>query len=201
MTPGRRLVLVACGAILGAFGAATALADDWDQRARIGFAIAEQQGITLDRDRPAEGVGSYLVSSNSCNDCHTWPNFVAGGNPYARQPKQFNIANFLAGGRLFVLPSGGVCSANTTPAPGTHKAAGLSRADFIYLMRTGCDPQDSNFRDPAKCGLLQVMPWPQYQDMTQRDLSAVYSFLSALPHAEVGSAAQCSPNPQGVAAE
>jgi hypothetical protein len=68
-------------------------------------------------------------------------------------------------------------------------------------MRTGCDPRDANFRDPQACELLQVMPWPQYQEMTKQDLNAIYSFLSALPHAKPGAAKQCVPDKQGIADE
>ena len=86
-----------------------------------------------------------------------------GGDPFSRQPKQVNTSSFLAGGRAFVLPTETVCSRNITPAPGTHMPAGLSRADFLYVMYTGCDPQDANFRDPQACELLQVMPWPNFR--------------------------------------
>ncbi len=30
-------------------------------------------------------------------------------------------------------------------------------------------------------GLLQVMPWPVYGKMTDRDLIAIYEYLSAIP--------------------
>jgi hypothetical protein len=190
-----------CILIFGCLAAGNTSANDLDRRVEIGFQIAEQQGINLNRDNPAEGLGSYMVISLGCNDCHTWPNFVSGGDPFSRQPKQYNIANFLAGGRVFALPGENVCSANITPAPGTTKPAGLSQADFLYVIRTGCDPQDANFRDAQSCGLLQVMPWPGFQNMKQQELTAIYSFLSALPHAEPSGAAQCVPNPQGVAGE
>ena len=46
---------------------------------------------------------------------------------------------------------------------------------------------------PANClpfpfngDLLQVMPWPTYANMTDRDLLAIYTYLSAIP---------CSPGP------
>lgn len=185
--------------ILGCVVATTGFAEDLDSRAEIGFSIAEQQGIALDRGNPAQGLGSYLVNAAGCNDCHTWLNFAAGGDPYSRQPKQLNIANFLAGGRLFALPTENVCSRNITPEPGTHKPAGLSRAEFQYVFKTGCDPQEANFHDPETCGLLQVMPWPQYRDLKPQDVNAIYSFLSVLPHAEPGAAAQCVPEAQGVA--
>jgi hypothetical protein len=199
------LATTAAIAILGCFTAQSSFADDHDRqrsagddhnsRVEAGFEIAEQQGIILNRDSPAVGLGSYIVNTAGCNDCHTQPNFAPGGDPFARQPKQYNVASYLAGGRSF----GPICSRNITPAPGTHKAAGLSRADFLYLIKTGCDPQGTNFRDPGTCELLQVMPWPLLRDMTRQDLSAVYSYLSALPHADPGADAQCVPEPQGIA--
>ena len=54
------------------------------------------------------------------------------------------------------------------------------------------------------CELLQVMPWPNYQDMRRRDLTAIYAYLSALPHADPISPSPpggCTPDPQGVAGE
>lgn len=191
---------VATGVLfLGGVAATAGFAEDRDSRSEIGFSIAEDQGIALDRDNPAQGLGSYLVNAAGCNDCHTWLNFADGGNPYIRQPKQTNIANFLAGGRLFALPTENVCSRNITPEPGTHKPAGLSRAEFQYVLKTGCDPQEANFHDPGSCGLLQVMPWSNYQDLKSQDINAIYAFLSVLPHTEPGPAAQCVPAPQGVA--
>jgi hypothetical protein len=62
--------------ILGCPVAGPAAADDLESRAEIGFRIAEQRGITLDRDKPAQGLGSYLVNASGCNDCHTWPNYA-----------------------------------------------------------------------------------------------------------------------------
>ena len=151
-------------------------------RVEIGFAIADQQGIVLDHDNPMQGLGSYLVNANnSCNDCHTQPNYQPGGDPYSRQPKQVPLANYLAGGRLFAIPAGNFCSRNITPAPDTNLPAGLSRADFLYVMHTGCDPQDEDFRNRQTCDLLQVMPWPHYQDMKSQELNAIYSYLAALP--------------------
>jgi hypothetical protein len=176
-----------------------------DRRVKIGFDIAAQQKISLDSDDPAVGLGSYLVNAMGCNDCHTWPNYAPGGDPYSRQPKQVPLANYLGGGRLFTLPTEDVCSRNITPAPHTNWPAGLSRPDFFYVLRTGCDPQDPNFRDPQKCELLQVMPWPNYQEMKKKDLAAIYSYLSALPYADPSplgkSSGGCPPASQGVAGE
>ena len=41
-------------------------------------------------------------------------------------------------------------------------------------MRTGKDPDN-----PGQ--VLQVMPWPVYQTMSDHDLRAVYEYLSAIP--------------------
>ena len=41
--------------------------------------------------------------------------------------------------------------------------------------------------DPHEPGeIVQVMPWPVYRYMTDKDLRAVYTYLSSLPHAEAG---------------
>lgn len=186
----------------------SALSDDGDQgprvdrRIKVGFDIADQQGIALDHNIPALGLGSYLVTALGCNDCHTWPNYAANGNPYNRQTEQVNIANYLAGGRLFAFPTENVCSRNLTPAPGKDLPAGLTRGEFKYVIRTGCDPQDANFNDPQSCGLLQVMPWPALRaTLRQNELDAIYDYLSAIPTADPTAppAGQCTPDPQGVA--
>jgi hypothetical protein len=40
-------------------------------------------------------------------------------------------------------------------------------------MRTGINPDDGH--------ILQVMHWPDFQDMTDQDFRAIYEYLSALP--------------------
>jgi hypothetical protein len=50
-------------------------------------------------------------------------------------------------------------------------------------MRTGIDMKNAH---PHISPLLQVMPWPVYQEMTERDLRAMYEYLRAIPHAEPG---------------
>ena len=173
-----------------------------DPRVKIGFDIAASQHITLDQDMPSLGLGSYLVTVSNCNDCHTQPNFAPDGNPYIRQPKQVNLDNYLAGGRIFPTPTGNFCSRNLTPAPGTSRPAGLTREEFIYVIRTGCNPQDDNFNDPKTCSLLQVMPWPNFGvALGRRELIAIYDYLSVLPHKDPGTLAQCIPAQQGVAAQ
>jgi hypothetical protein len=181
--------------------AGTALADDLsrDLRVQKGFAIAASQHITLDQDVPSQGLGSYLVTVSSCNDCHTQPSYAPGGSPFLRQAKQVNLSNYLAGGNLFTTPAGNFCSANITPQQGTGLPAGLTRDQFVHVIKTGCDPQAENFNDSQTCGLLNVMPWPNFQNYRINEISAIYDYLSALPHTEIGAGAACTPDPQGVA--
>src|SRR5215468_10964586 len=39
------------------------------------------------------GLGSYLVNTTGCNDCHTHPNWALGGNPFLGQTKQSILQN------------------------------------------------------------------------------------------------------------
>jgi hypothetical protein len=58
---------------------------------------------------------------------------------------------------------------------------------FKRVIRTGVDLGKIPPNVPsADHDLLQVMPWPVYQDMTDHDLLAIYKYLSAIPHAEPG---------------
>jgi hypothetical protein len=63
------------------------------------------------KNRALVDLGSYLVNTTGCNDCHTAPNWAIGGNPYKREPEQINAAGYLAGGRDF----GGAWSLRTSP--------------------------------------------------------------------------------------
>jgi hypothetical protein len=49
-------------------------------------------------------------------------------------------------------------------------------------MRTGRDLRNRLPHVPSQENdLLQVMPWPVFQDMTGRDLRAIYEYLRAIP--------------------
>jgi hypothetical protein len=121
------------------------------------------------------GLGSYLVNSTGCNDCHTHPNWAVNHNPYMGQPKQINTAAYLSGGRQFLKSDGSVLvtSANITPDMMTGRPAGLTLREFLYALQTGHDPKDGD--------ILQVMPWPLYQWKTDRELKAMYEYLRIIP--------------------
>lgn len=142
-----------------------------ESRIQRGFAIAPVSLNLQGKNRALVGLGSYIVNAQGgCNDCHTHPSYAPGGDPFLGQPEQINTAQYLAGGRVF----GPFVSANITP-DATGKPAGLTLGEFRDLLRTGHDPDDL----PGV--LLQVMPWPVYGKMTDRDLHAIYEYLRAIP--------------------
>lgn len=148
------------------------------QRIEQGFRIAPVELTYDEEDRKFVGLGSYLVNAVSgCSDCHTNPNYAPGGDPYRNQPKMVNSKNYLAGGRSF----GPFISRNLTPENGLPE--GHTFKEFKLIMRTGIDLDKAH---PQYGPLLQVMPWPAYQDMSDRDLRAIYEYLKAIPPADPG---------------
>jgi hypothetical protein len=150
-----------------------------ESRIRQGFAITPLP-ITLAGKNPAlVGLGSYLVNAVSeCGDCHTKvPAYLPGGNPFLGQPKQINPVIYLRGGRPFpaVDPTGVENPIVSRPLrPENGLPAGLTLDQFVDVMRNGTD-----YDHPGR--LLQVMQWPIFQNMTDRDLLAIYMYLSTLP--------------------
>jgi hypothetical protein len=141
-----------------------------NQRARIGLRISPVSLYLRHKSRTAVGYGSYLVNAiGGCNDCHTSPPYANGGDPYQGQTKAINSGAYLAGGQCF----GPIVSANITP-DSNGLPAGLTLDEFIQTLKTGIDPREPN-------SILQVMPWPTYQNMTRSDLKAIYIYLTAIP--------------------
>ncbi len=152
--------------------------DDSESKIQAGFNYARTQGITLtltNKNRALVGLGSYLVNAvGGCNDCHTAPPFTSDPYAYLGAPKQVNVACYLAGGTPFGPPGPGTpVSRDITPWE-DGKPAGLTLEQFVHVIRTGEDPDNPGH-------VLEVMPWPVYQSMTDRDLRAVYEYLTAIP--------------------
>ena len=146
--------------------------DGEHSKVQIGFEIAPVDLDLRGKNRALVGLGSYIVNAqSSCSDCHTSPNFAPGGNPYLGQPEQINTADYLGGGRRF---PGGIVSRNLTPDPITGLPADLTLDQFKNVIHTGADPDN-----PGR--LLQIMPWPVFRNMRDRDLEAIYEYLSAIP--------------------
>jgi hypothetical protein len=158
--------------------APAAQAQEFSQILR-GYEIAPVQLNLKGKDWALVYLGSYLVNTTGCNDCHTWPNWAQGGNPYLGQPEQINTQGYMGGGRPFgpdiVDPTIQVVSANITPDK-KGRPAGLTLPQFLDVMHTGRDPDD-----PMHKRLLKIMPWPLYQWKTDRDLAAIYEYLRAIP--------------------
>ena len=139
-------------------------------RIRIGYNISPVPIDTRGKNRALVGLGSYIVNAQAaCNDCHTHPSFAVGGDPYSGQPTVVNSEQFMTGGRQF----GPITAPNITP-DSYGRPAGLTFEQFKTTLRTGKDPDGSG-------RILQVMPWPTYSSMSDRDLRAVYEYLRSIP--------------------
>ena len=172
----RRLTLgLAAVAALSVVSAASVRADDDESESQIrrGYQIVPQ-GVQLNlagKNRALVGLGSYIVNTSGCNDCHTHPEYLPNSSPFVPgQIEMINFPQYLTGGRQF----GPFTSANLTP-DSTGKPAGLTLSDFITTLRTGHNPNDP----PGQ--ILQVMPWPVYGKKTDHELKAIYEYLRALP--------------------
>ena len=148
------------------------------------------------------GLGSYIVNLQAaCNACHSAAlstKYATSGNPYFGQPTKINPAVYLGGGRDFgvltpMTPSTAhIISRNLTPDKTGMPVGGLTFDDFLQIIRTGVDmdnlhpncpgdPNENCVLRPFDGSLLQVMPWPEFQGMTDRELRAIYEYLSTIP--------------------
>jgi hypothetical protein len=182
-------------------GRADDRSDDSDSRIEQGFEIAPVPLNLAGKDRALVGLGSYIVNAQGdCNGCHSAgpaTEFAPGGNPYFNKPEKINPATYLGGGRDFGgFPSPTsplhIISRNLTPDKTGLPEGGHTFAEFVQIIRTGKDfdhlhptctgmPNSSCVPPPFDGDLLQIMPWPIYQHMTDHDLRAIYEYLSAIP--------------------
>lgn len=183
---------------------------------RQGFAIAPVPLNLVGKNPALVGLGSYIVNAQAdCNGCHTLSDavqYTPTGNPYLLSPP-FNgtttqdASHYLAGGRDFGPFPGGPGSIphlyvrNLTPDKTGLPEGGHTFADFLQIIRHGKDfdhihPSCTGTGTPTNClpfpfdgDVLQVMPWPTFANMTDHDLLAIYTYLSAIP---------CNPGPSGL---
>jgi hypothetical protein len=126
------------------------------------------------------------------------------------EPAQYNQAFYLNGGQNFgpVGPGivkdmtsplyGGpglgpnIISRNLTPDYTGNPEGGNDLKTFMKIMRTGHDfdklhlncggkVTDNCYLPPVNGAVLQVMPWPLYRHMTDRELTAIWTYLSTVP--------------------
>ncbi len=137
--------------------------------------------------------GRYLVSFSGCNDCHTPWVFnkdlnmpvpdgtrflsghpVGGPEPQNKVDPKNDLAFIGADFTAFKLPFGTVYSANLTP----DKETGLgnwTEEMFIKALRTGMH------LGAEGRSILPPMPWPEFRNLTDDDLKAVFAFLKTIP--------------------
>lgn len=200
---------LACTGLLLAgalFSSARGRADDWgddsDSRIRKGFEIAPVS-LNLAGLNPAlVGLGSYIVNTEGCNDCHsagTRTEYAPTFNPYFGQTKKVNPATYLGGGRDFgelpvpAIGSAHIISRNLTPTPKTGLPGGdITYEKFLAIIRQGTDfdgihpncteaPNTGCIPKPFDGALLQIMPWPNFKDLTDHETRAIYEYLKAVP--------------------
>jgi hypothetical protein len=187
-----------------------------EARIHRGLAISPVHLNLEGKDRDLVGLGSYWVNAVAdCNGCHSagpaTEYIVPPGNPYFLSPpfnrkQQINPATYLGGGRDFGafpgLPFPSIphlYSRNLTPDHTGLPAGSRTFEEFRDIMRHGTDFDHLHPNctagpgHPPNClvapfngDLLQVMPWPVYENMTHHDLRAIYEYLKAVP---------CNPGP------
>jgi hypothetical protein len=149
--------------------------DFLSSEARIGLRIAPVPLNLRGKNLELVGLGSYIVNAQGgCNDCHNnGTQYLPGGNPFLGLRKQINTAGYLRGGAVvFGVPAPPIVP-ELVPGTSPPLPAGRTYPLFALEMRHGINPDTGHF--------LQVMPWPDFQDMTEQDLRAIYAYLSALP--------------------
>ena len=169
---------------------------DKDNRRLVGLGSYMVNAVSECNGCHSEGPATaYAVDATGANH-----------NPYLRRPfftppKRVNRATYLGGGNDFgqvgpitsaTIPPH-IVSRNLTPDKSGLPEGGATFAEFYETIRHGIDHDHlhpncngttitSNcFNPPFNGNLLQVMPWPAYQDWTDGDLVAVYEYLKAIP--------------------
>jgi hypothetical protein len=165
-----------------------------ESRIQQGLAMAPVKLNLGGKDRALVGLGSYIVNAQvDCNGCHNSAplnnpalEWLPGGVPYFGQhPTIVNPATYLGGGQHFPLIPGfpDIISRNLTPDKTGRPEGGRTFDEFRRIMRTGVDVDHlhPNLPPPFDGSLLQIMPWPTFQNMSDHDLRAIYEYLSAIP--------------------
>lgn len=155
---------------------------------QIGFQIAPVPLDVRGKNRALVGLGSYIVNAQGdCAGCHSNPQYAEGGNPHLGEPEVVDQDGYLVGGADFFGP---FVPRNLTPnAQGLP--AGLTLEEFLLVLNTGADLKNRPPSVPSEENdLLQVMPWPVFGNMTDREKRAIYEYLRSIPC--LGSTRRCT---------
>lgn len=128
----------------------------------------------------------------------------------SNEPTEFDQATYMSGGQNFGPVGPGIVKDMTSPlygGPGLgpniitrnltpdhtgNPEGGNDLKTFMKIMRTGHDfdklhlncggnVTDNCYLPPVNGAVLQVMPWPLYRHMTDRQLTAIWTYLSTVP--------------------
>ena len=146
------------------------------------------------QDTPANAQvkrGEYLVTIGGCHDCHTpWIMGANGPEPDMRRALSGHPQDIVITAPAKVSdpwssaasptntawsgPWGVSFTANLTPDPETGVLRDFTEQQFIQTMRTGRHQGQGR-------QILPPMPWPNYGQMTDEDLKAVFVYLRQVP--------------------
>jgi hypothetical protein len=180
---------------------------DSKSRVQIGFDISpvpmtfdtadEEKEKKRKKQKAMAGLGSYMVNAVAgCANCHSCPTYTPGHNPFEGGDGELNAAYYLAGGTPFHVGDEVEVSPNITP---NHDGlpAGMTEEEFVHAMRTG-EHADAHGHAAAmdttdeEHGVMEIMPWPMFRHMTEKDLKAIYRYLKSIPHAHTPAEGSCS---------
>ena len=142
--------------------------------------------------------------------------WAPGHNPFLGQPKMINPSGYLGGGAKFSgVPGQGpggagplviyarnlTAGCDAAPCTNPLPEGGHTFSEFLTIMRTGHDFDNAHpacptlgvegcTAPPNAANLLQVMPWPEYGNVSDDDIRAIYEYLRAIPcisHGPIGS--------------
>jgi hypothetical protein len=158
-----------------------------NSKIQIGYRIAPVP-LNLQGKNPAlVGLGSYIVNAQAdCAGCHSNPQYAPGGDPHLGQPEVSDPSGHLRGGLPLFGPL--IVPRNLTPnAAGLP--AGLTLDQFLEVFSIGTDFDNAPpvVPGPHSPDLLQIMPWPVFSKMTDREKRAMYEYLRAIPCLPAGS--------------
>ena len=161
--------------------------DSEASKIQIGYRIAPV-ALDLTGKNPAlVGLGSYIVNAQGdCAGCHSNPQYAPGGDPHFGQPELTEPSGHLRGGLELFGPL--VVPRNLTPnAAGLPGGLTLDQFLEVFSIGTDFDNAPPVVPGPQSSDLLQVMPWPVFSKMTDREKRAIYEYLRAIPCLPAGS--------------
>ena len=91
----RRTIAFAAAAMLCVSASGEGRDDNEHDQSQIkrGFEIVPQ-GVHLNmagKNRALVGLGSYIVNTTGCNDCHTHPEYLPNSSPFLGRPEMINF--------------------------------------------------------------------------------------------------------------